>query len=83
MGEETKKLIDSTICKFVCDSVTKHQYGGETVKLVAQYDEKLDEDRRFAKASPSGSFEVFVSNPNVHGFFEPGKAYYMTVTPAG
>jgi hypothetical protein len=74
--------IDKTICKFVCDTVTKHQSGMEKVKLDAQYDQSLPEDRTFAKASPSGSFEVYVSNSNVHGFFVPGQAYYLEISPA-
>lgn len=72
---------DSTICKFRCESVTRY-VTGQQVKLQAQYDETLDEDRRFAKASPSGSLEVSISNPAIDGFFVPGQAYYLTITPA-
>lgn len=71
----------SAICKFRCESVTKTTYG-ETPKLVAQYDQDLEEDRRFSKATPSGTLEASISNENVFGFFQPGKCYYLTVTPA-
>lgn len=77
-----KKKLDSTVCKFVCQSVEKFQGGNERVKLAAQYDQSLDEDRRFSQASPSGEMTVSISNPNVIGWFEPGKAYYLTATEA-
>lgn len=74
-------VTDSTICKFRCDWV-KHSSGYQEVKLLAQYDEALDEDRRFAKATPSGELIAMITNPNLDGFYEPGKTYYLTITPA-
>lgn len=73
---------DSTICKFRCASVTLYHGPSQEVHLRAEYDEALDEDRRFAKASPSGDLKVFITNPAIDGFFEPGKTYYLTITPA-
>lgn len=73
---------DSTICKFRCASVTHFQHPSQEVHLRAEYDETLDEDRRFAKASPSGEMKIFISNPAIEGFFTPGQAYYLTITPA-
>jgi len=41
-----------------------------------------DEDNTFAKWSPSASCEIHVTNPALHGKFEPGKKYYVDFTPA-
>jgi hypothetical protein len=82
MEEETPTKPTSTICKFTCQTVTKDASGNELVKLAASYDQTLDEDRRFAAATPSGNAEFYISNPNLRGWYEPGKAYYLTVTEA-
>lgn len=74
-------MVDKTICKFRCSHV-KDFGTAEEVRLDAQYDQTLDEDRRFAQASPSGHLEVVISNPAVRGFFQPGKTYYLEATPA-
>lgn len=50
------------------------------VKFQAMYDPSLPEDQRFAKATPSGSLEIHVDNPDVH--FELGQSYYLDFTPA-
>jgi hypothetical protein len=46
----------------------------------AVYDPTQPEDQRFAKATPSGSLTITVDNPALT--FEPGKAYYLDITPA-
>jgi len=46
-----------------------------------QYDTSIPEDQRFAKASPSGKFEIMVDNPAVHDQFKVGQAYYFDATP--
>lgn len=74
-------MVDKTICKFRCDSVKHFGYANE-VTLHAQYDETLDEDRRFSKATPSGNITFMVTNPNIFDFFVPGKCYYLNITPA-
>lgn len=38
-----------------------------------------DEDNTYAKWSPSGSFELSITNPALHGVFKPGKAYYIDI----
>jgi len=40
------------------------------------------EDNEFAVATPSGSLEMYVSNPAARDFLEPGKQYYLDFTPA-
>ena len=68
------------MCKFRCDTVTKHQYG-ETVKMVAVWDKETLEHQSFAEATPSGTLEFFVTNKAVHGFYQPGKCYYLSIIP--
>lgn len=70
-------MIDKTICKFRCESVKDYGYSRE-VTLHAQYDETLDEDRRFA----NGNMVFSVTNPNVLNFFTPGKCYFLEISPA-
>lgn len=67
-------------CKFKVQDVTHHAYGGRTVKLSAQYDSSLPEDRAFAKATPTGEMTVRIDNPVVFDVFEPGVEVYIDVT---
>lgn len=41
-----------------------------------------DEDNTFAKFSPSVSLEISITNPALHGQFEPGQKFYVDFTPA-
>ena len=53
----------------------------QRIKMTAQYDDGISkENSSFAKATPSGELIFQVDNPAVHGFFEPGKAYYLDIT---
>lgn len=40
------------------------------------------EDNSFSQATPSGSLELYISNPAALGFFKPGKKYHVTFTEA-
>lgn len=53
-----------------------------TVKLVAQSDDGLPENRRYHSATPSGSVELTITNWAAAEFFELGHAYYLDFTPA-
>jgi hypothetical protein len=46
----------------------------------AMYDPDVPEDQRYAKATPTGNLTIAIDNPAVT--FEPGKAYYLDITPA-
>jgi hypothetical protein len=67
--------------KFTCQSETRPAWNPEsrTYKFSAVYDPDIAEDQRYAKATPTGSLEITVDNPNV--VFELGKAYYLDFTP--
>jgi hypothetical protein len=72
----------TTCCKFHCESVTHFPSGQESVVLAARYDKSLPEDQRFSEATPMGEMKFSINNPAVKGFFEPGKTYYIEVTPS-
>ena len=76
----------SVRAKFMLTERTEQSYGGDhkSVKFVftPQYDPSIEEDRRFAKASPSGRFEIQVDNPAAIQQFELGKQYYVDFAPA-
>lgn len=68
--------------KFRCISETRSAFNAEQRTLVFQpmYDPKLvDEDRSFAKYTPSGKLEIVVDNPNAA--FVLGQDYYLDFTP--
>lgn len=49
--------------------------------FAAWYDESIPEDRRFAKATPSGRLEMVIDNPAAQSAFEVGKDYYFDAVP--
>lgn len=68
--------------KFKVVSITQHEYFGKTIKLSAQYDQSIPEDRRYAQATPSGELTMFVNNPPAADAFKPGQYVYLDFTPA-
>lgn len=74
--------------KFLANEVTDYgeQYPGSVnkrVKLAAVYShDRNTEDNQFSSATPSGSLEMMISNPNASDFFKPGKKYYLDITEA-
>lgn len=73
----------------VCTSVSESGNGsttapekyGENVSFTAQYTGS-PEDNTFSAATPTASMSMFVSNPELYGKFEVGKAYYFDITEA-
>lgn len=71
--------------KFTVESVTKHSWGDEAVRLQPVYEgatQNAEEDKHFSEATPSGSIELTISNKSVHGHFVPGEAHYVTFEKA-
>ncbi|UAK24331.1 hypothetical protein [Sphingomonas nostoxanthinifaciens] len=70
--------------KFNCFAVLKQEDGeGRVVKFHTVYSEEVQsEDGRFTKATPWGSLEMLVDNPDAALQFEVGKSYYLDFTPA-
>ena len=69
--------------KFQLHSITSHSWGsGKTLKFGAIYDTSTEDNKRFCKATPSGTFEMMVDNQDALDKFELGKFYYVDFTPA-
>lgn len=71
-----EKSTYSELTKFQCVMGRKGPDGNhrQTTK------EEDREDNSFASATPSGKMELSVDNKEVHGFFKPGKSYYVDIT---
>lgn len=70
---ETKKSVPGVGCETVVfRPIAKSTPYGE---------DGLDEDNTFAKFSPSGRFELSITNPALHGGFQPNEKYYVDFTP--
>jgi hypothetical protein len=63
--------------KFQVTSITKHAWGGVTIKLTPQYDNTIEEDRRFAKATPTGEISLQVDNPVASDQLTLGTYFYV------
>jgi hypothetical protein len=71
--------------RFHVDSVTKHSIGSTSVLLVPVA-KGSDEKTKFWQATPSGSLEMSITNPNAQDFFRVGADYYIDfalVEPSG
>jgi hypothetical protein len=69
-------------CKFQLSAVTEYgTSGSKRFVFTPQYDTSIPEGARFAKASPSGKFEIMVDNPAAQAQFKVGQFYYFDGTP--
>lgn len=69
-------------CKFTVTELDEDQDGHGTVKLETEYDAELSvEDEAFSQVTPWGSMEFGIDNPNLAGFFEVGRAFYVDLIP--
>lgn len=69
--------------KFMVQEIRNHSHNcGTTIILRPQYDTTVEEDKRFAKSTPSGELSMFVDNPPAQEFFEMGKTYYLDFSKA-
>lgn len=75
-------MLESTRCKFRCASVEEQAGGAQNIRLQAMYDNTIPEDRAFNTATPMGELTAWINNPAVQGFFQPGKSYYLDISPA-
>lgn len=71
----------SVRAKFTLTEIHTFSYGGKRFVFTPQYDTSIPEDQRFAKASPSGRFEITVDNPAAIEQFTIGQAYYVDFSP--
>lgn len=74
----------SLIAKFKAEEVTNFAYKNQRVKMTAVTDtvHKGSENNTFSIATPWGTLEMMVSNPDAIDFLKPGKSYYLEFTEA-
>ena len=53
----------------------------ESTSLYAVYGNS-DENKEWSAATPSASFQLYISNPDAWGKLEQGKEYYVEFIPA-
>jgi hypothetical protein len=80
--DETKAKPIPVRCKLMLKSIYHAGPEARTVTFEAQYDESIEEDRRFSKYTPSGEFKMLISNPSVIARLELGKTYYFDMIEA-
>ena len=76
-------------CKFTVRTVTVERahinytdaLDEEKISMQAEYDPRDTEDNKFSRATPSGSLDFRLSNPNLLGKFRPGQKFYLTLIP--
>ncbi len=80
----------SVRAKFMVTEVTENylrdgngdvrKYGATKIVLIPQYDSSIEEDRRFAAATPSGRIELYIDNPAALEYLKPGHEFYADFT---
>ena len=55
----------------------------QNIRLAAQYDPTIPEDKRFMEATPTGELKIFLNNPAVIGNIKLGEDYYVDLIPCG
>lgn len=70
--------------KFKLIEIRSHYWNSNSRTFVfqPQYDDSIEEDRRFCDATPSGSCEMLVNNPAVIEAFKLGQDYYLDFSPS-
>ena len=71
--------------KFTVSSVEQSYYngqksGGVRIKLTAEYDNSIEEDRKYAKATPSGEIVMYVDNPAAADYLLQHGKFYVDFT---
>ena len=56
------------------------QHGSFDIYLTPQYDDSIEKDRCFAKATPSGEIRLTVTNELARQFLRPGHNFYVDFT---
>lgn len=82
---KTQRRQQMVRAKFTVSKIESHFYAGKeqpgkTVVLTPQYDESIPEDRRFAKATPSGEMRMYIDNPSAVEYLKAGEAFYVDFT---
>ena len=78
--KQQEKIMVRTKFKFT-GIQTGYSEQSRELTFTAQYDETIPEDKRFAKATPNGTFKMTCDNPAANAQFELGKQYYFDISP--
>lgn len=72
----------SVRAKFRVNSITEYSYS-RTIRLVAVYPDKDNpENKSFWDATPSGTMELNITNPEAFSQFKVEQDFYIDFTPA-
>jgi hypothetical protein len=66
--------------KLTVDKVTLNQYSDD-VEFIAKYDGSKPEDNSYAKATPSASLKMCITNPELRDKIKPGQVFYVDFKP--
>jgi hypothetical protein len=66
--------------KFRVTKVAETTWGGKEIHLSPEYDKSIEEDRRFSKATPSGTMIMHVDNPPAADYLKLGSYFYVYFT---
>jgi hypothetical protein len=64
------------------NAVVGQSWGGVKAVFNCEYDNTIEDDRRFQAATPTGMAEFVIDNPAVIPLLVIGKSYYFDMTPA-
>lgn len=67
--------------KFKCVSAAEDGCENEVVRLEAVTDD-CEENKSWSKYTPGGDLTLWINNPPAKGKLEPGKEYFLDITPA-
>lgn len=68
-------------CKMRLQNVFAREWGGAKAIFNCEYDARIEEDRVFTKATPTGSAEFSIDNPKAAEQLVIGRTYYFDITP--
>ncbi|CAJ2877766.1 Uncharacterised protein [Burkholderia pseudomallei] len=71
----------SVRCKMRLNAVVGQSWGGVKAVFNCEYDNTIEEDRRFQTATPTGMAEFVIDNPVAIEQLVIGKSYYFDMTP--
>lgn len=79
-AKNNEKEVMQVRAKVGVQSVTVTEYSEQT--KMTGVATGTPEDNTYAKATPCLSIDIMVDNPDVKGFFKPGKKYYVDFSEA-
>lgn len=76
-------MSEKVVAKFRCLSVEAPTTGYETVKFEPRYEDGDDAvNKSWSEATPCGTLEMTITNPQLMNHFKPGRQYLMTLEEA-